>query len=90
MSILELNMKLSPNAKLNIVFWTITIPVLPFVFLMLAIAVVLALIPPIRNRSLNTVENVIRRFAIWRNNLPVVKNAYDKAHLFDYLKDSKG
>ena len=83
-------MKLSPNAKLNIVFYGITIPVIPIVVLMLLVAILLALIPPFRNRSMNAVENVIRKFAIWRNNLPIVKNAYDKAHLFDYIKDSKG
>lgn len=83
-------MKLSPNARLNIVFWSITAPVVPFVILLLLCAIILALIPPFRNWSLNGVENVIRKFAIWRNNLPVVKNAYDKAHLFDYIKDSKG
>ena len=80
-------MKLSPNAKLNIVFYGITIPVIPIVVLMLLVAILLALIPPLRNRSMNAVENVIRKFAIWRNNLPIVKNAYDKAHLFDYIKD---
>ena len=80
-------MKLSPNAKLNIVFYGITIPVIPIVVLMLLVAILLALIPPFRNRSMNAVENVIRKFAIWRNNLPIVKNAYDKAHLFDYIKD---
>lgn len=80
-------MKISPNAKLNIVFWTITAPIIPIVVLMLLVAILLALIPPFRNRSMNAVENVIRKFAIWRNNLPIVKNAYDKAHLFDYIKD---
>lgn len=79
-------MKLSPKLKLNIVFYSITLPVIPFVILMLLVAIVLSLIPPFRERSLNTVENVIRKFAIWRNNLPIVKNAYDKAHLFDYIK----
>ena len=83
-------MKISPNAKLNIVFYGITIPLIPIVVLMLLVAILLALIPPFRNRSMNAVENVIRKFAIWRNNLPIVKNAYDKAHLFDYIKDSKG
>ena len=80
-------MKISPNAKLNVVFYGITIPVIPIVVLMLLVAILLALIPPFRNRSMNAVENVIRKFAIWRNNLPIVKNAYDKAHLFDYIKD---
>ena len=83
-------MKLSPNAKLNIVFYSITIPVIPIVILMLLVAIVLSVIPPFRNRSMNAVENVIRKFAIWRNNLPIVKNAYDKAHLFDYIKNSDG
>ena len=83
-------MKLSPKAKLNIVFYSITLPVIPFLILMLLVAIVLALIPPFRNQSLNAVEKVITKFAIWRNNLTIVKNAYDKAHLFDYIKESKG
>ena len=83
-------MKISPNTKLSIIFWSITAPVAPFIVLMILIGIILAVIPPFRNPSLNTVENLVRKFAIWRNNLPVVKNAYDKAHLFDYLKDSKG
>lgn len=82
-------MKLSPKLKLNIVFWTITLPVVPFVILMLLVTIVLSLIPPFRNTVLNWVENVIQKFAIWRNNLPIVKNAYDKAHLFDYIKGSE-
>jgi len=82
-------MKISPNTRLNIVFYSITLPVVPIVILMLLVAIVLSVIPPFRNRSMNAVENVIRKFAIWRNNLPVVKNAYDKAHLFDYIKESK-
>ena len=83
-------MKLSPKLKLNIVFYSITIPVIPIVVIMLLVGIVLALIPPFRNPIMNGIENVIRKFAIWRNNLPIVKNAYDKAHLFDYLKESKG
>lgn len=79
-------MKLSPKLKLNIIFWIITLPMVPIVILMLLVAIILSLVPPFRERSLNTVENVIRKFAIWRNNLPIVKNAYDKAHLFDYIK----
>jgi hypothetical protein len=79
-------MKLSPKVKLNIVFWSITGPVVPFVILLLLCAIIVALIPPCRNWALNGVEKVIQKFAFWRNNLPVVKNAYDKAHLFDYIK----
>jgi hypothetical protein len=83
-------MKLSPNTKLNIVFYSITIPIVPIVVLMLLVAIVGSIFPPFRHTLINGVENVIRKFAIWRNNLPIVKNAYDKAHLFDYLKESKG
>lgn len=82
-------MKLSPKLKLNIVFYSITIPVIPIVVLMLLVAIVLSVIPPFRNTLMNWVENVIRKFAIWRNNLPIVKNAYDKAHLFDYIKGNE-
>lgn len=82
-------MKLSPNAKLNIVFYSITLPVVPIVILMLLVAIVLSVIPPFRNSVMTYVENVIRKFAIWRNNLPIVKNAYDKAHLFDYIKGNE-
>ena len=79
-------MKLSPKVKLNIVFWSITIPMVPFVILLLLIGLVLYPIPKIGEYMVNNIEKVITKFAIWRNNLPVVKNAYDKAHLFDYIK----
>lgn len=81
-------MKLSPNAKLNIVFYSITIPIVPIVVLMLLVGIVLCVIPPFRNPAMSLIEDVIRKFAIWRNNLPIIKNAYDKAHLFDYIKES--
>ena len=79
-------MKLSPKVKLNIVFWSITIPMVPFVILLLLIGLVLYPIPKIGEYMVNNIEKVITKFAIWRNNLPIVKNAYDKAHLFDYIK----
>ena len=79
-------MKLSPKVKLNIVFWAITIPMVPFVLLLLLLGLVLYPIPKIGEYMINNIEKVITKFAIWRNNLPVVKNAYDKVHLFDYIK----
>ncbi len=79
-------MNLSPKTKLNVVFWIITFPVVPIVALIVLVALILAPIPKIGDYMMNTVEKVVTKFAIWRNNLPVVKNAYDKAHLFDYLK----
>ena len=79
-------MKISPNLKLNVVFWTITLPVVPFVLLLIVVGLILSPIPNVGERMINKIEKVITTFAIWRNNLPVVKNAYDKAHLFDYIK----
>ena len=81
-------MKISDKAKLNLIFWSITIPVIPIMVIMLIITMPLAMIPSCRDRTLDTLESVVQRFALWRNNLPIVKNAYDKVHLFDYLKES--
>jgi hypothetical protein len=77
---------MSPKLKLNIIFWIITIPMLPFVILLLLLALIISPIPVIGNNLLDKTERLITKFAIWRNNLPIVKNAYDKAHLFDYIK----
>jgi hypothetical protein len=77
---------MSPKSKLNIVFWTITIPVIPFVTFLLLIAMIVFPIPGIGNHMMHWIEKTVTKFAIWRNNLPVVKNAYDKAHLFEYIK----
>jgi hypothetical protein len=76
----------SPKLKLNIIFWTITIPMIPFVILLLLLALIISPIPVIGNNLLDKTEWLITKFTIWRNNLPVVKNAYDKVHLFDYIK----
>jgi hypothetical protein len=79
-------MKINPKIKLNIIFWTITLPLIPFVTLLLLLALIISPVPVIGNKFLDKTERLITKFAIWRNNLPVVKNAYDKAHLFDYIK----
>ena len=77
---------MSPKLKLNIIFWMITIPMIPFVTLLLLLALIISPVPVIGNNLLDKTERLITKFAIWRNNLPVVKNAYDKVHLFDYIK----
>jgi hypothetical protein len=64
----------------------ITIPMIPFVTLLLILSLIISPIPVIGTKLLDNTERLITKFAIWRNNLPVVKNAYDKAHLFDYIK----
>jgi hypothetical protein len=79
-------MKISPKLKLNVIFWMITIPMVPFVILLCLLALIISPVPVIGNNLLDKTERLITKFAIWRNNLPVVKNAYDKAHLFDYIK----
>jgi hypothetical protein len=83
-------MKLSPDAKLNIIFWAITVPIVPFIVLMLIIAGIISIVPMFRIRTLDFVENSILKFATWRNNLPIVKNAYNKANLFEFIKNSEG
>jgi hypothetical protein len=77
---------MSPKLKLIIIFWMITIPMVPLVTLLLLLALIISPVPVIGNKLLDKTERLITKFAIWRNNLPVVKNAYDKAHLFDYIK----
>jgi hypothetical protein len=79
-------MKINPKIKLNIIFWTITLPLIPFVTLLLLLALIISPVPVIGNKFLDKTERLITKFAHWRNNLPVVKNAYDKVHLFDYIK----
>jgi hypothetical protein len=79
-------MKINSKLKLNIIFWTITAPAVPVVILLLAVAMILSPIPNIGQRMMDWAERTITKFAIWRNNLPVVKKAYDKVHLFDYIK----
>jgi len=64
---------MSPKLKLNIIFWTITIPMIPFVTLLLILALIISPIPVIGNNLLDKTERLITKFAIWRNNLPVVK-----------------
>jgi hypothetical protein len=77
---------MSPKLKLNVIFWMITIPMVPFVILLCLLALIISPVPVIGNNLLDKTERLITKFAIWRNNLPIVKNAYDKAHLFDYIK----
>jgi hypothetical protein len=79
-------MKINPKLKLSVIFWIITIPMIPFVTLLLLLALIISPVPVIGNNLLDKTERIITKFANWRNNLPVVKNAYDKVHLFDYIK----
>lgn len=83
-------MKLSPQTKFNIIFWTVSAPVIPILTIMVLLVLIVGRIPKMHKftaMSKGLVEYLVERFAIWRNNLPIVKNAYDRAHLFDYLRD---
>jgi len=75
--------RIDPKLQLNIIFWSITTPTIPIAVLLVLICLVLS---PITTRPADFTERIITKFAIWRNNLPIVKNAYDKVHLFDILK----
>ena len=78
-------MKLSPNIQYKLAFWSITGPVLvPFLGLVL-----IAVFNPLwfRSEMLNWVERFARTLGEWRDEKTYVKYYYDKAHLFDMLKD---
>jgi hypothetical protein len=76
-------MKINPKLKLSVVFWAISLPVIPFVILLVLVSL---LVSPVTTRMMDVTEKLITKFAQWRNSLPIVKNAYDKVHLFDYIK----
>ena len=80
-------MKISPMLKYRLAFWSITLPlVLPF-----SILVILAILNPFwfRDSMLRWIEKFAGQLGKWRDNISYVKNSYDKAHLFDTIKNSK-
>ena len=76
-------MKLSPMAKFTCVFWFVTIPIIPFVLLLVLIAI---LNPFYRQDFFQYIEETIYRVANWRNAIPIVKYYREKATLFDIIK----
>ena len=80
-------MKLSPNLQWKLSFWSITLPLI----FPLTILVVLAIINPFwfRESFMSFVEKLARRLGHWRDEKTFVKYFYDKAHLFEKLKNSK-
>ena len=73
--------------KYNVVFWTVSTPLIPIA---LGLVVVALLNPINRYGFMNVVEAIVYKMCAWRNNLPIVKFHYEKAHLFDMLRDSEG
>lgn len=71
-------------ATYKLAFYSITIPLL----VPMSIVVILAILNPFwfRDSMLRWVENLARVWGEWRDGIPFIKNAYDKAHLFDTLK----
>ena len=76
-------MKLSPMLKFHIIFWTVTLPIIPFVILLVLVAFVN---PFYRQGMFRVVENLVYQVTNWRNNIPVVKYYREKAYLFETLK----
>ena len=76
-------MKLSPKVKFTCVFWFVTIPIIPFVLLLVLIAI---LNPFYRQDFLQYIEETVYRVTNWRNAIPIVKYYREKATLFDMLK----
>ena len=78
-------MKLSTNIQYKLAFWSITGPVLvPLLGLVL-----IAAFNPLwfRSEMINWVERFARTLGEWRDEKTYVKYYYNKAHLFDILKD---
>ena len=84
-------MKISPEFQFNLAFWPITILfALIFVPISFGLVMIAAILWPISRRSMyfvdNFVNNMVDTFVEWRFNLPIIKNAYDQIHFFDYIR----
>lgn len=79
-------MLLSPKLKFDIIFYIVTIPIGILVVLpLILVGIVFYFIPIIGSPMMDKIDHLIKRIARWRNRLPIVKNSYHKAHLFDML-----
>ena len=76
-------MKITPMLQFNIVFWCVTLPAVPVVLLLILLA---GINPIYRKKFMNWVERSVMNFAMWRNDLRLVKYYYNKAHLFDLIR----
>lgn len=80
-----MNFRLSPKTQYNIVFWVVSLPLVPIV----CILALFGLINPFYRYDVQYfVEVIVYRLCHWRNTLPIVKYYHDKAHLFDILRES--
>lgn len=81
---------MSPMTRYNLIFWAVTTLFLPYVLIMIVLALIVAYLPfTDHDRVLNWFERQIAKPIKWRNSLSIVKRSYDRAHLFDYIKSFK-
>lgn len=79
-------MKLSPMQKYLIAFWSVT----SILLIPMSIIVIVAILNPFwfRDNMLRWVERFAGKMGEWRDSIPFIKHAHDKAHLFDTIKGS--
>lgn len=81
---------LTAQPRYLVIFWTVTLIISPFWALLVIIGLVSLMVTPSRtNRVTIKIEWCIDSITIWRDNLPWIKRARDRAHLFDYIKTFK-
>ena len=81
---------MSPKARHKLILWTFSLPILPYVLIMIVLALTIAYLPYTdHNRVLDWFERQITKPIKWRNEIGIVKRSYDRAHLFDYIKSFK-
>ena len=78
---------MSPMTRFKLIFWIITAPILLYVIVMVILALTLAYLPfTDRTRVLDWFERQIAKPIKWRDQLSIVKQSHDRAHLFEHIK----
>lgn len=77
---------LTPNARYLLIFYIVTLP-LAFWFCILLSGLIISFLKGFDDEIMcrwfnEKTEELIE----WRNSLPIVKNAYNRAHLFEHIK----
>lgn len=77
-------MKLSPNMQYAIVFWFYTWPIVLWAIVLVSMSFIN---PFWRQRVLTWVDFHVDKICRYRNDIPMVVKYYNKAHLFDMLRE---
>lgn len=81
---------MTPKARHKLTLWTFSIPILPYIIVMIILALIVAHLPYTdRNRVLDWFEYQIMRPIRWRNQIGIVERSYHRAHLFEHIKSFK-